>query len=69
MTIYLAHEADLIADALIVKNKDHGARIPTDWDDLRDCCDIFTQSGLDCFQLDMLTDLVGARLRKAAPDA
>ena len=36
-----------------------------DWDIIRDACDLKTGGELDCVQLDILTDLVMARLNTA----
>lgn len=39
---------------------------PATWDDIREVCDQSTDGELDAMQLDMLTDMVEARIKKAA---
>lgn len=58
MRIEIQHEAELILDTIR-----HKAAMFSDWDAVRDYCDIQTGGDLDCFQLDMLTDCVARRLR------
>lgn len=48
--------------ALIVETFDPRSDVP-DWATLRDICDMRTSGGLDCQPLDILTDMVDARLR------
>ena len=60
MTIDIQHEAELILDTVRYESATFA-----DWDAVRDYCDIQTGGGLDCFQLDMLTDCVARRLRVA----
>lgn len=51
--------------ALIVETFRPGSDIP-DWATLRDICDMRTSGELDCQPLDILTDMVDARLRMRA---
>jgi hypothetical protein len=48
--------------AVIVETFDERSQVP-DWATLRDICDMRTSGGLDCQPLDILTDMVEARLR------
>lgn len=48
--------------ALIVETFGPGSDVP-DWPTLRDICDARTSGELDCQPLDILTDMVEARLR------
>ena len=51
--------------ALIVETFDVHSDIP-DWATIRDICDMRTSGELDCQPLDILTDMVDARLRMRA---
>jgi len=60
MTKKLATLAGIVAGA--IRAADKGRYDIATWDELRDRVDSATNSDLDCHQLDILTDMVEARL-------
>ena len=53
----LKEKADAIAKRI---------KSPASWDDIREVCDQATDAELDAMQLDLLTDMVETRVKKAA---
>jgi hypothetical protein len=53
----LALIADRVAQSLTAQQN-----TALDWDAIRDHCDMATGSDLECYALDMLTDMVAARI-------
>lgn len=64
MTKKLSPLARIVAGAIRAADKGR-PDIPT-WEELRDRVDSATNGDLDCQQLDILTDMVEARLRRIA---
>lgn len=54
-----AKKADEAAKYISIRFKS-----PLSWPAMRDVCDALTGSELECFELDMLTDMTQARLNK-----
>ena len=57
----LAPNADQVAQSLTAHQN-----TPLDWDAIREHCDMASGGDLDCYPLDLLTDMVAARLGVAA---
>jgi len=59
---WMASYADSIANHLTQR----AGSTDVPWDDVRDICDQRTGGDLDAFRLDLLTDMVCQRLKRAA---
>lgn len=56
----------VIADRIAKRHHTAAMQEAWSWADIRDECDGETYSDLDCIQLDILTDMVVARLEKVS---
>jgi hypothetical protein len=57
----LAPIADRVAESLAAQQN-----TALDWDAIREHCDMASGGDLDCYPLDLLTDMVAARIGVAA---